>query len=1056
MAKPTNSPFENLNVDKPVKVDFFNPVTKTVWDLLGDGVDAPTTREEIRTNLGVEGFPQSGSAAGYQIVDVFSNGEVTPAWRDRVQDWDGNAGHPIFYRGDIVKVGSGSTVNYYLLEAAISSNTALSSVATGLLVSLNTVGSPLDVVNISLVGNIFTVTRRNGTTIELQVSQTHYEFSGRDAAWGTDLDLYIPTTAGEIAYYQVANPTSTLHPLTALTGGAPVSAFVQTIRGSTEVIQTLTYRKGTTTYRFMRSGLNNVFQTGWSQAAPSSSGSGGGVPSTTGVNSGSGLIFANNTTQWAQRIVNHEQNNSPDNSANFVNYPKGTVVESIPATGNPSAWIAKNDRAGTELPGTSATNWLRIDYRSGGDFTASASEDLNTLIPPLDGVYFYAIMNPTNAPTGVTGLTFVTVYKSGSDLVQTITESGMFHSRGGRNAYTTDWVGNAISSSVASDDTLTGTGAANSPLRVAVPFTTAQAAEIAVNTNKIGIPTPSGVDDGSVVIHDGLEGTHWVPRIINHAANQAAGADRINYIKGIIVETGTGSNRQFWLAVTDRQGTETPGSVAVGWVLLSAAGSVQSSDDFTDATLSGNNLILTRRNATTVTLSLPSGGSVTSNATISGTGTSNDPLGVANPFTDTDETKLDGISSGATVGATATQAAAIATNTANNQIDFTAASISGSTLTLTRRNASNVTLTLPAGGGSSNAYDSASTSDLNALIPTTTGQYNYSVSNPTNGPTGIGSPVFVTVNRQGNDLVQVLYDVDSIYVRGGRGSYTTAWEDLSAASSGGLNPAQVLKVDAFEVKEQATPNRRVRISAGSYWYNGAVREYPAQDSPPFNTPTQSLPNRVDRLYIRADNGAVACLDGTATTGTAVPTSYDAALELVPLARITLSNSRSTITNADIADERVLVNSINRDNSPAVTANTTKLATIATGATRTEIADDLPDPANFADGDVFICDSAIVNVTFGSNTYNFDSGAVLEKFGGTANPHWSNTGHSVRLFFRGAWVNTGGYSAGSYVTHSNTLWFARVNIGSNVEPNLTNTNWLQVGAGVTPAQAAAIT
>ena len=134
-------------------------------------------------------------------------------------------------------------------------------------------------------------------------------------------------------------------------------------------------------------------------------------------------------------------------------------------------------------------------------------------------------------------------------------------------------------------------------------------------------------------------------------------------------------------------------------------------------------------------------------------------------------------------GATPAQATAITANTTNSQLDFTAASISGNTLTITRRNNTTVALTLPAGGGSSNTYDASTTSDLNALIPTTTGQYNYSISNPTNGPAGVGTQVFVTVNRQGNDLVQVLYDNDAIYVRGGRNSYTTSWIDLSAGEA---------------------------------------------------------------------------------------------------------------------------------------------------------------------------------------------------------------------------------------------------------------------------------
>ena len=69
--------------------------------------------------------------------------------------------------------------------------------------------------------------------------------------------------------------------------------------------------------------------------------------------------------------------------------------------------------------------------------------------------------------------------------------------------------------------------------------------------------------------------------------------------------------------------------------------------------LSGNS----RLNATAIR-NLPSGGggglaSVSTDATISGDGTSGDPLAVANPFTATDETKLDGIEENATADQTA-------------------------------------------------------------------------------------------------------------------------------------------------------------------------------------------------------------------------------------------------------------------------------------------------------------------------------------------------------------------------------------------------------------------
>ena len=571
-----------------------------------------------------------------------------------------------------------------------------------------------------------------------------------------------------------------------------------------------------------------------------------------------------------------------------------------------------------------------------------------------------------------------------------------------------------------------------------------------------------------------------------------------------------------------------------------------------------------------------------------------------------------------------------------------------------------------------NDYDVAANSDLNALIPTANGKFRYEINNPTNAPSGVSGQIFVTANRQGQDLVQIIYDTDAIYIRGGRGTYTSSWVNLNdvglkvistdstitgdgtsgsplsianeftsaektklaTIASGAtrteladdlLDPANFADGDVF-ICDSAINNvtfgsntynfaegavlekfggaanshwsdtgHSIRLffrgawvnlggyHAGSYvthsntlWFartnigsnvepndtntdwvrvgggatsaqataiaaNTAKRTYPSADQTKLagietaatadQTPAEIVTslqtltgaNRLDASAVQnlpqpGDGGLASVatdatlaglgtnadplnvtnpftdadetkLDGIATGATVGATATQASAITDNTAKRTYPSDDETklagietgaTVGATTAQETAISANTAKRSYPqtdetkldgiasgatvgatpaqvtAIAANTTKLATIATGATRTEIADDLPDPDNFADGDVFICDSAIVNVTFGSNTYNFDSGAVLEKFGGTANPHWSNTGHSVRLFFRGAWVNTGGYSAGSYVTHSNTLWFARVNIGSNVEPNLTNTNWLQVGAGVTPAQAAAIT
>ena len=65
--------------------------------------------------------------------------------------------------------------------------------------------------------------------------------------------------------------------------------------------------------------------------------------------------------------------------------------------------------------------------------------------------------------------------------------------------------------------------------------------------------------------------------------------------------------------------------------------------------------------------------------------------------------------------------------------------------------------------------------DLNLFIPVDDGFHKYNVFNPTNGPTGVDGSLSLLVFRQGFDLLQVLYDVDATYTRGGRNSYSLNW-----------------------------------------------------------------------------------------------------------------------------------------------------------------------------------------------------------------------------------------------------------------------------------------
>ena len=79
------------------------------------------------------------------------------------------------------------------------------------------------------------------------------------------------------------------------------------------------------------------------------------------------------------------------------------------------------------------------------------------------------------------------------------------------------------------------------------------------------------------------------------------------------------------------------------------------SNPITDISVSGTSLVGTKADGSEVNQTLPSGGgstggltAVSSDDTLSGTGTNDDPLKVSNPFTAEDETKLDGVEAEAT------------------------------------------------------------------------------------------------------------------------------------------------------------------------------------------------------------------------------------------------------------------------------------------------------------------------------------------------------------------------------------------------------------------------
>ena len=92
-------------------------------------------------------------------------------------------------------------------------------------------------------------------------------------------------------------------------------------------------------------------------------------------------------------------------------------------------------------------------------------------------------------------------------------------------------------------------------------------------------------------------------------------------------------------------------------------------------------------------------------------------LGVANEFTAADETKLDGIETGATADQTAAEIRTLLGITASDLDDMVVnASISGSVITLTQQDGSNIELTVPSGGGGGTVTREQVDDWVNALL----------------------------------------------------------------------------------------------------------------------------------------------------------------------------------------------------------------------------------------------------------------------------------------------------------------------------------------------------
>ena len=430
-------------------------------------------------------------------------------------------------------------------------------------------------------------------------------------------------------------------------------------------------------------------------------------------------------------------------------------------------------------------------------FSTGSGTDLNSLIPPSgnNGTRRYAVNDPTNAPSGVNGSIVVDSMRIGTDLRQVLYDTNAIYIRGSRNNFTGNtWTNLADTATgglatVATDATITGDGTSGSPLSVANPLTQAQIDAILANTNKVGITSQQAAQIATNAAKIGIT-TAQADAIIANTNKTGITTAQTDKLAAIEV-----------LATAD----QTPAELAAALATLTG-------DARLDASAIKN-------------LPEPADGglsSVATDGTLTGLGTNADPLSVQTPFTSTEKTKLEGVETGATAGATSQQATDIATNlqkrtypTAdetkltgvedNATADQTPAELVTALASLSGDNRlpASAVRNLPEGGGAAGRVDYAQADDswannLNLFLPSADGVYYYNLSgqlistinNVSNIPNGFDGTTLVEVVRQGSDYLQTITTTNDssqikVFARSGRNGYSTGWTDLSAAAGGG-------------------------------------------------------------------------------------------------------------------------------------------------------------------------------------------------------------------------------------------------------------------------------
>ncbi len=126
---------------------------------------------------------------------------------------------------------------------------------------------------------------------------------------------------------------------------------------------------------------------------------------------------------------------------------------------------------------------------------------------------------------------------------------------------------------------------------------------------------------------------------------------------------------------------------------------------------------------------------------------------------------------------------------------------------------------------------------------------------------------------------------------------------------------------AFAPHAQSTPDMTVRLDAGAIFDGATLTEVAAQSTGAISAPAVA---RIDRVVVDKATGAVSVITGVDQASPPIP---DMTAGKVPICRVSLVVSQSSIVNADITDERQLgllglgslavddINGLTEDTSP---------------------------------------------------------------------------------------------------------------------------------------------